>query len=72
MILVDTSLLSYLPIDRRQALVRDIALPDRATGAALFADISGFTLSPRRWPWHSDPSGARKNSPFISTMFLAH
>lgn len=43
MTLVDSSLLSYIPIDRRHALIRDIALPDRATGAALFADISGFT-----------------------------
>jgi response regulator RpfG family c-di-GMP phosphodiesterase len=33
----------YLPMDRRQALVRGEALPDRTAGAALFADISGFT-----------------------------
>ena len=33
----------YLPMDRRQALVRGETLPDRATGAALTADISGFT-----------------------------
>jgi CheY-like chemotaxis protein/predicted metal-dependent HD superfamily phosphohydrolase len=33
----------YLPMDRRQALVRGEALPDRTSGAALFADISGFT-----------------------------
>jgi len=34
----------YLPMDRRQALVRGETLPDRTSGAALFADISGFTL----------------------------
>jgi adenylate cyclase len=34
---------AYLPIDRRQALARGAALPDRVEGAALFADISGFT-----------------------------
>ncbi|MBX3010788.1 MAG: tetratricopeptide repeat protein [Caldilineaceae bacterium] len=34
---------AYLPMDRRHALVRGQALPDRAQGAALFADISGFT-----------------------------
>jgi predicted ATPase/class 3 adenylate cyclase len=34
---------AYLPADRRQALVRDAPLPDRCHGAALFADISGFT-----------------------------
>jgi predicted ATPase/class 3 adenylate cyclase len=34
---------AYLPQDRLQALARGENLPDRATGAALFADISGFT-----------------------------
>lgn len=33
----------YIPMDRRQALARGGALPDRTQGAALFADISGFT-----------------------------
>lgn len=33
----------YLPMDRRQALLRGESLPDRTVGAALFADISGFT-----------------------------
>ena len=33
----------YIPIDRRYALVQDAALPDRTNGAALSADISGFT-----------------------------
>src|SRR6266540_2726246 len=48
---------AYLPMDRRQALGGGASLPDRAQGAALFADISGFTpltealsraLGPRR------------------------
>src|SRR5262245_4948381 len=48
---------AYLPTDRRQALARGEALPDRTSGAALFADVSGFTplteallneLGPRR------------------------
>lgn len=34
---------AYLPPDRRWALARAEALPDRAAGAVLFADISGFT-----------------------------
>jgi class 3 adenylate cyclase/tetratricopeptide (TPR) repeat protein len=34
---------AYIPMDRRQALARGVPLPDRMTGAALFADISGFT-----------------------------
>jgi predicted ATPase/class 3 adenylate cyclase len=37
------SLSVYIPMDRRQALARGASLPDRAQGAALFADISGFT-----------------------------
>lgn len=37
------SLAAYIPIDRRQAMARGETLPDRTRGAALFADISGFT-----------------------------
>ncbi len=33
----------YLPMDRRQALARGEQLPERTWGAAVFADISGFT-----------------------------
>ncbi len=47
----------YIPIDRRHALAQGKLLPERTAGAALFADISGFTpltdaltkaLGPRR------------------------
>jgi predicted ATPase/class 3 adenylate cyclase len=34
---------AYLPADRRQAWARGEALPDRARGAVLLADVSGFT-----------------------------
>ena len=34
---------AYIPMDRRQALVQNKHLPSRVQGAALFADISGFT-----------------------------
>jgi adenylate cyclase len=37
------SLAAYLPDDRRRALAQGRDLLDRASGAALFADISGFT-----------------------------
>lgn len=37
------SLNAYIPQDRRQAIARGEELPDRTQGAALFADISGFT-----------------------------
>lgn len=33
----------YIPMDQRQALARGEKLPDRTQGAALFADVSGFT-----------------------------
>jgi adenylate cyclase len=48
---------TYIPQDRRRALARGVSLPEHATGAVLFADISGFTplaeslteaLGPRR------------------------
>lgn len=47
----------FLPIDRRAALHSSSVLPDRSTGAVLFADLTGFTrvaetlaaeLGPRR------------------------
>ena len=34
---------AYIPRDRRRALAAGVELPDRVLGAALFADISGFT-----------------------------
>jgi len=34
---------TYLPMDRRLALARGESLPARTQGAAIFADISGFT-----------------------------
>ncbi len=37
------NLQTYLPQDRLRALARNESLPDRTSGAALFADISGFT-----------------------------
>jgi len=33
----------FLPMDRRWALARDTPLPDQIQGAALFADLAGFT-----------------------------
>ena len=41
--MIDHSLSVYLPQDRRQALASGNDLPERTSGAALFADISGFT-----------------------------
>ncbi len=33
----------YIPMDRRQAMVQGVSLPEKTAGAAIFADISGFT-----------------------------
>ena len=38
------TLSTHLPQDRLRALAYRESLPDRTTGAALFADISGFTV----------------------------
>jgi len=40
---MDTPLAAYLPRDCRLALARGEALPEHSDGAALFADIAGFT-----------------------------
>ena len=34
---------AYIPRDRRRAMSQSLEMPDRISGAALFADISGFT-----------------------------
>ena len=34
---------AYIPVDRRLAISQGAPLPDRTDGAALFADVSGFT-----------------------------
>src|SRR4051794_18762711 len=58
------SLVAYLPADRRRALALGHALPDRANGAALFADISGFTPLTERL--------ARALGPRLGAEELAH
>ncbi len=42
--LVSDNVEAYIPGDRRRALAEGIEMPDRVEGAALFADISGFTV----------------------------
>ncbi len=41
--LVADNVEAYIPGDRRRALAGGVEIPDRVIGAALFADISGFT-----------------------------
>lgn len=40
---MNESLLVYIPVDRRHAMAQGTTLPDRTSGSALFADVSGFT-----------------------------
>jgi class 3 adenylate cyclase len=54
------NLSAYLPQDRRRALARGESLPDRTTGTALFADISGFTPSPNDCATRLAPGAALK------------
>ncbi len=42
--LVSDNVEAYIPGDRRRALADGLEMPDRVEGAALFADISGFTV----------------------------
>src|SRR5438552_17569012 len=56
---MDEHLFSYLPQDRRSALASDTPLPDRATGVALFADISGFTPLTA---WFAEQFGPRRRA----------
>ncbi|MBN1887162.1 MAG: adenylate/guanylate cyclase domain-containing protein, partial [Thermoflexales bacterium] len=55
--LLEQALSVYIPTDRRHAMAQASQLPEQASGAAMFADISGFTpltealtraLGPRR------------------------
>ncbi|MEZ4664447.1 MAG: hypothetical protein R2911_43500 [Caldilineaceae bacterium] len=39
----NSAYVAYIPLDRRTAMAQGVMLPDRTHGAALFADISGFT-----------------------------
>ena len=50
---------AYIARDRRRALAARESMPDRVTGAALFADISGFTPLTEA----SRPSSARSAGP---------
>jgi CheY-like chemotaxis protein len=62
----------YLPMDRRHALVRGETLPDRGTGAVLFADISGFTPITAAFSQELGHSrGAEETTRLINQIFNA-
>ncbi|MEO7243698.1 MAG: tetratricopeptide repeat protein [Rubrivivax sp.] len=68
---------AHIPGDRRRALAAGVELPDRVEGAALFADISGFTpltellaleLGPQRGAEHVTAHLNRVFGALISTL----
>ncbi len=62
----------YLPMDRRHALARQLAIPDRVQGAALFADISGFTPLTERLVEDLGPQrGAEELTHFLNLVYDA-
>ncbi len=63
---------AYIPVDRRLALWQGITLPDTAVGAALFADISGFTPLTERLALLFGPRrGAEELSRHLNTVYDA-
>lgn len=59
---------AYLPADRRQALVGGFELPPRTRGAALFADIAGFTRLSREL---TEAYGSRNGVDVLSEVLEA-
>jgi len=66
------SLSAYIPMDRRQALAKGETLPNRTSGAALFADISGFTPLMRAFAHGLSPKrGAEALLGYLNPMYEA-
>jgi predicted ATPase/class 3 adenylate cyclase len=63
---------AYIPGDRRRALLTGSSLPDRVTGAALFADLSGFTpLTEAMHAEYGPTRGAEQLTATLATVFDA-
>jgi class 3 adenylate cyclase/tetratricopeptide (TPR) repeat protein len=63
---------AYLPGDRRRALAAGRELPDRVRGAAIFADISGFTrLTEELASQHGPRRGAEELTGHLNRVFHA-
>ncbi len=66
------SLHTYLPQDRLRALARGETLPDRTSGSALFADISGFTaLTEGLRDSLGARQGAEELTKYLATVYTA-
>lgn len=65
-------LATYLPVDRRQAMFKGEDLLDRAGGAVLFADISGFTTLTETLVEEFGPSrGAEELTAYLNKVYEA-
>ncbi|MCK5586799.1 AAA family ATPase, partial [Candidatus Bipolaricaulota bacterium] len=65
-------LATYLAMDRRHGLLSESALPDRMTGSALLADISGFTPLTEALVEHLGPRrGAEELTILLNTVYTA-
>ncbi|MFN8482379.1 MAG: tetratricopeptide repeat protein [Anaerolineae bacterium] len=63
---------AYIPIDRRLALQRGAALAERSSGAALFADISGFTPLTEALAIEFGPQrGAEEMTGYLNQIYTA-
>ena len=62
----------YIPMDRRQAMRRGESLPDRSTGAAVMADVSGFTPLTEALARESGPQrGAEEITRYLNQVYDA-
>jgi adenylate cyclase len=66
------TLQTFLPQDRRRALASGDSLPDRTTGSALFADISGFTpLTETLYHLFGSRQGAEELTKHLNAVYTA-
>ena len=63
---------AYIPVDRCWAIARGQDLPDRTDGAALFADVSGFTpLTEALVQEHGPKRGAEEIARKLNKVYAA-
>ncbi|GIV98024.1 MAG: adenylyl cyclase [Herpetosiphonaceae bacterium] len=63
---------TYIPLDRRRALLQDSELPSRMQGATMFADISGFTPLTAAFARHFGPKrGAEEMTRYLNMVYDA-
>src|SRR4051794_14260249 len=66
------ALLAYIPFDRREAMAAGHKLPDRTSGTALCADLSGFTPLTETMVRHFGPRrGAEELTLYLNRFYDA-